>query len=140
MRLLKLSTISLSLLLAVLACSKQAAPVSVSGVKVSPEKVELEVGGTATLSAEVTPADAADKTVTWASSNPSAVYVKDGKVMALAAGEATVTATTKDGGFKASCTVTVKGTTPEPDPEPENPDFTPRGGHDGLTPEDYNWN
>ena len=136
MRLLKLSTISLSLLLAVLACSKQAAPVSVSGVKVSPEKVELEVGGTATLSAEVTPADAADKTVTWASSNPSAVYVKDGKVMALAAGEATVTATTKDGGFKASCTVTVKGTTPEP----ENPDFTPRGGHDGLTPEDYNWN
>ena len=45
---------------------------------------------------------------------------KDGKVTAVAAGEATITVTTKDVEFTASCKVTVTKKE-EDEPEPENP-------------------
>ena len=44
--------------------------------------------------------------VTWTSSNPKAATVKDGKVTAKKAGKTVVTASA--GGYKASCTITVK--------------------------------
>ena len=101
-----ISAFSLILLLG--ACSKQDTKVAVAGVAVNPENIELSLGGTAKLTAEVTPSNASDKTLSWLSGNPSVVYVKDGELMALAAGTADVTVTTNDGGYKAVCKVTVK--------------------------------
>jgi hypothetical protein len=61
-----------------------------------------------TLTFEVLPADAADKSVEWTSSNPEVATVANGVVSAVAAGEATITATAKDeSGKSGSCAVTV---------------------------------
>jgi uncharacterized protein YjdB len=60
----------------------------------------------------VAPADATDKTYTVVSSDPTIVSVDgDGNCSALAAGEATLTITTTDGGFTATCDVTVAAAT-----------------------------
>lgn len=70
----------------------------------------------ATLSAEVPtiklvptfiPEDAKNKNVTWKSSNEEVVKVTNGQLAAISKGVATVTVTTEDGGFTASCEVTV---------------------------------
>ena len=59
-----------------------------------------------TLTATVKPADATDPTVTWTSSNPAVATVDEtGKVHAVAAGEATITA--QAGDKTATCKVTV---------------------------------
>ena len=61
------------------------------------------------LTATVEPANASDKTVSWASSAPGVATVdKDGNVTAVSKGTATITVTTNDGGKAASCTVTVE--------------------------------
>ena len=82
--------------------------VAVTGVSVSPTTLTLEKGKTSTLTATVTPSNATDKTVTWSSSNTSVATVTSaGVVKGVAAGSATITATTNDGGKKATCAVTV---------------------------------
>ena len=64
---------------------------------------------TATLTAVVSPSNAANKKVTWKSSNSKVVKVdKNGKITAVKKGKATVTATTKSGGKTAKVQVTVK--------------------------------
>lgn len=64
---------------------------------------------TATLTAEVYPANAPDQTVGWSSSNPEIVSVDaEGNIKGLQVGAATITATTHDGGFTAECVVTVE--------------------------------
>jgi uncharacterized protein YjdB len=69
----------------------------------------LTVGGTATLTATVMPADASNKNVTWTSSAPSVATVSStGLVTAVSAGTATITAKTVDGNLTATCVVTVK--------------------------------
>ena len=60
-----------------------------------------------TLSAIIAPANATNKSVTWTSSDPSVATVNNGTVTALAAGSATITVTTADGGFTETCSVTV---------------------------------
>lgn len=61
------------------------------------------------LTATVLPANAYDKTVVWSSSNTKVVVVdQSGTVTAVGSGTAVVTATTKVGGLKAQCTITVK--------------------------------
>lgn len=69
----------------------------------------LTVGQSDTLIATVTPDNATNKTVTWTSSDPSIATVdSNGKVTAVKAGTATITATTTDGSnLSASCVVTV---------------------------------
>ena len=63
---------------------------------------------TATLTVTVLPAEAADKNVTWQSSNTAvATVTASGLVTAVGSGTATITVTTADGGHTASCTVTV---------------------------------
>lgn len=60
------------------------------------------------ITATVLPANAHDKTVTWSSSNTRVATVdRNGKVTAVGSGTAVITATTKVGGLKAQCTVTV---------------------------------
>jgi uncharacterized protein YjdB len=57
----------------------------------------------------VTPSNASNKNVYWTSSDQSVATVNNtGKVAAIAAGTATITVTTKDGGKTATCKVTVK--------------------------------
>lgn len=87
-------------------------PVKVTGVSVTPAEVSLEEGETASLTASVTPANAADKSVSWSSSKPSVATVDEsGVVTAVKAGEATVTVTTTDGSFTAESKVTVTAKT-----------------------------
>ncbi|MBU5370365.1 Ig-like domain-containing protein [Enterococcus avium] len=68
----------------------------------------LEVGANETLSATVVPSDASDKSVQYSSSNTTIATVTpvQGKVTAIAAGTATVTAKTVNG-KTATCEVTV---------------------------------
>ena len=94
------------LLLAV-SCEKEPQAVKVTGISVSPTSLSLVEGESGDLTATVTPSDADDKTVLWDSSDNSVATVSNGKVTAVKAGSATVTAKSADGGFTATCAVTV---------------------------------
>ena len=94
-------------------CSKDddstSTPVSVSGVTLDKTTLSIEVGGTSTLIATVSPDNAADKSVAWSSDKADIATVKDGVVTAVAAGTATITVTSvADATKKATCTVTVE--------------------------------
>ena len=68
----------------------------------------LVKGASLQLKATVTPEDAADRTVTWKSSNTKvATVTSTGKVKAVSAGTTTITAMTGEGKLKASCTIKV---------------------------------
>ena len=86
--------------------------VPVTGVTLDKTKAALKIGETVTLAATITPADATNKNVSWASSDEAIASVKGGVVTAVAAGEATITVTTEDGHKTAECVVTVS----EPEP------------------------
>lgn len=79
--------------------------VTISGNGVSDGKLSLKVGASAQLTATVKPDNATNKTVSWDSSDNSVAKVSDGKVTALKAGTATITATAGD--ISSSITVTV---------------------------------
>jgi len=82
--------------------------VAVESVKLSASAKTLTVGGAIALTATVSPSNA-DQAVSWKSSKTSvATADSDGKVTAKAPGKATITVTTKDGGKKATCVITVK--------------------------------
>ncbi len=77
-------------------------------------------GATKQLAVTVSPSNADDKSVTWTSSKPEVATVSDsGLVTAVANGTTTITVTTKDGGYTATCEVTVE--IPEPPVEPVDP-------------------
>jgi len=82
--------------------------VSVTGVSLNKTSLSLKVNESATLTTTIKPSNATNKNVTWSSSNPDIVSVSaSGKVTAKSAGTATITVTTKDGSYKATCKVTV---------------------------------
>lgn len=61
------------------------------------------------LTATVNPSSARDKSISWSSSNNNVATVNSsGYVTSVANGTCTITVTTSDGGFQASCIVTVK--------------------------------
>ncbi|SET08973.1 Ig-like domain-containing protein [Anaerobranca gottschalkii] len=79
----------------------------VTGVSIQGESKML-IGETQQLTAAITPANASNKKVSWASSNPSVLSIdQNGKVTANSLGEATVTVTTEDGGKKAEFKISV---------------------------------
>jgi len=83
-------------------------PTPVESVSVSPTTASLIIGATRQLTATVTPSDATTQTVAWSSSAPSVATVSSsGLVTAVSAGTATITVTTTDGSFTATCAVTV---------------------------------
>ncbi|MGI5880623.1 MAG: Ig-like domain-containing protein [Syntrophomonadaceae bacterium] len=85
---------------------------AVSGVSLDKDTLSLTAGGAAvTLVATVSPADATNKNVIWSSSNKAVATVANGVVTPVAAGSATITVTTADGGFTANCAVTVSAAT-----------------------------
>ncbi|KAF0510683.1 hypothetical protein GBP26_01395 [Pediococcus acidilactici] len=82
--------------------------VAVTGVGINPATASIKVGGTTKLTATVAPDNATNKAVTYKSSNEAiATVAPDGTVKALKEGTANITGTTADGGFTASCAVTV---------------------------------
>lgn len=82
---------------------------SAESVSLSASELTLFKGGSSSqLIATVLPSTAADKSVVWASSDESVATVDaEGNVVPVDFGNAIVTATTTDGGFAASCSVTV---------------------------------
>lgn len=81
----------------------------VTGITISQESIRLtNIGENKQLEATVLPEDASNKEVKWKSSNESICMVANGKVIATGFGTSVVMVTTVDGGFMASCTVTVE--------------------------------
>lgn len=90
--------------LAVLSCEKQPAPEESVSLTLNEESLEMTVGDTFVLEAEVTPGGS-DLELQWESSDPETVSVEDGVVSALKEGEAKVTVSV--GEASAECVVTV---------------------------------
>ncbi len=81
--------------------------IAADGIVLDTETLDLAVGDSYRLTATVSPDDTTDKTVTWTSSDASVVSVdSEGKVVAIAPGIATITATC--GNVSATCEVAVK--------------------------------
>lgn len=82
--------------------------VKTTGVSLSAATLTLKKGDEAVLYAKVSPSNASYKTVTWSSSNTNVASVNEkGVVYGRNAGKATITCTTTNGGYTASCEVTV---------------------------------
>ena len=81
--------------------------VRVTGITLDKTEVTINEGENTILTATIAPADATIKDVNWSSNNESVATVTDGIVSGLSVGSATITATTVDGEFTASCVVTV---------------------------------
>ncbi len=79
-----------------------------SGVSLNYNEKTIFVTDTLQLVATVSPSDAYNKLVRWSSDNAAIASVdSEGVVTALKSGTATITATTVDGGYTASCTLTL---------------------------------
>lgn len=86
-----------------------------TGVTLDKSSLNLQIGGSETLTATVAPSNASNKSVNWTSSNTSVATVNNnGQVTAVGVGTATITATTVDGNKTATCTVTVTAGPPVP--------------------------
>ena len=80
---------------------------AVSGITLDKTTASVNTGKNISLTATVTPDTALDKEVIWTSDNTDIATVENGVVTGVKAGSAVITATTKDGGYTAQCTVTV---------------------------------
>ncbi len=90
-------------------CEVTVKNVSVESVALNKVETEIEIGKTEQLSASFTPEQSTNKNVIWTSSDEAIATVDaNGVVTGVAAGTATITATTEDGGKTATCAVTVK--------------------------------
>ena len=82
--------------------------VAVTGIKLDRTEITLLKGESCLLRAIISPENATGTSVTWNSSNPSVATVDGtGKVTAIEGGTTTVTITTTDGKFSATCIVNV---------------------------------
>ena len=77
-----------------------------SSVSLDKQTATLEVGDYVILTPTVSPSNTTDKRVGWSSSKPSVAYVKNGIVMAMGKGTATITVHTENG-KTATCVITV---------------------------------
>ena len=85
----------------------------VTGVTLDKTTLSLYTGESAILTAAVAPSDATSQNMTWSTSNKAVATVQAGNdgtaiVTAKGAGETTITVTTEDGSYTATCLVTVK--------------------------------
>ncbi len=85
--------------------------VPVTGLTLEPDSLTLTTGGSAALTATITPPDATDQSVYWTTSDQTvATVVYNGvscTVTGHAPGTATITVTANDGGYTEHCAVTV---------------------------------
>ena len=85
------------------------APVAVTGVSLDQSTATLSNGGTLQLTATVTPSNATNKQVTWSVDNDKCTVSSTGLVECVSSGTGTsvITVTTVDGGYTATCTITI---------------------------------
>jgi len=87
------------------------ATIAVTGITVTPTTTSVAVGQSVALTATLLPDNASNVGVTWVSSDETIATVSNTgrqvSVSGIAAGKATITATSSDGGFVATSTVTV---------------------------------
>ena len=82
--------------------------IRVQSVSLDKETLSMKVEGQYQLLATINPDNATNKKVTWTSDNPKVANVNNkGTVYAYSKGTSIITVTTQDGGFTATCTVTV---------------------------------
>jgi uncharacterized protein YjdB len=83
-------------------------PVAAASLSINPDSAYVFIGKPVALIPTVQPANASTKSVTWVSSDSSIAAVSaTGIITGKAAGTATITATTIDGGLTASAEITV---------------------------------
>ena len=99
----------------------------VAQITLKPTSISIEEGKSATISANIRPTDAANKSVKWTSSNTAVATVSNGVVKGVKPGSAQITCAALDGsGVSATAGVTVTEK-PKPAPAP-----SPSGGGDGV--------
>ena len=99
----------------------------VAQITLKPTSISVEEGKSATISANIRPTDAANKSVKWTSSNTAVATVSNGVVKGVKPGSAQITCAALDGsGVSATAGVTVTEK-PKPAPAP-----SPSGGGDGV--------
>lgn len=117
---------ALGAMIAINSCKKDKGveKIPATGVELNKPTLTIAVGDEVKLVANVLPADATDKRVTWESSNENVATVSaTGAVTGVKDGTAKITVYTEDGDFSASCNVTVGAGTPDkPDPDKPDPD------------------
>ncbi len=79
-----------------------------TGVELDKDTITVKAGATENLVATVLPSTAANKKVTWKSSDDTIATVANGVVTGVKAGTATITVTSVSGNFTDTCTVTVE--------------------------------
>ena len=82
--------------------------IPVTGVSFENDTFAIKTGKTFTLTPIFNPNTATNQSISWKSDNEEIATVSDGVVYGLKKGTAVITATAEDGGFVASCTVTVE--------------------------------
>ena len=91
--------------------------IHVTSVTLNKSEMDLEEGQVAQLRAIVYPVEASDKVILWKSSDPSVASVSlKGYVSAKKKGIASISATSSDGGKRATCQVTVVNKVPGIEP------------------------
>lgn len=82
---------------------------NVEGISLDVTNVTLKLGESIVLTPAIAPQNASNKNVTWKSSNTNVATVDwQGKVYAKGIGNAVITVKTEDGGYEATCQVTVE--------------------------------
>jgi len=82
--------------------------ITVTGVNLNETDANLKVKKSLSLTAIISPIDASNKNVTWSSSDETIAKVDNtGKVTGVSNGPVTITVTTADGGFAATCDIMV---------------------------------
>ena len=81
--------------------------IDVTGVNILQDSIEIIVGKTGTLVAQVEPATADNKRVTWTIDDPTIATIQNGKVTALTVGRTMAHVETAEGHFTASAEVIV---------------------------------
>ena len=82
--------------------------IKVQGISINQDTFVVNINETGDAILKITPADATNKDVVWWVSNPEVVRVWNGHFRGLKEGIVTLTATTVDGGYSASCKVIVR--------------------------------
>lgn len=117
---------ALGAIIAINSCKKDKGveKIPATGVELNKPTLTISVGDEVKLVANVLPADATDKRVTWESSDKNVATVSaTGAVTGVKDGTAKITVYTEDGDFSASCNVTVgEGSPDKPDPDKPDPD------------------
>ena len=89
-------------------CKVKVEKVPVTGVKLNKTKATVYAGGKVTLTAKLSPSKPSDSKLIWTSSDEKLTKVSEkGVVTAIKKGKVTITCTTNDGGYKASCSIEI---------------------------------